>query len=231
MYCFCKIQNHEPKSRTTLSWFSYNDNYYVPSTVGIQYFLQYIHSFFTYKIAIYSDCYSRANNENFNFSDAVKDEEIENWAAIKIQHSFKQYKNHKTLSQDLKDSPQWKNDDVLATLLPNRWSGLGKWQYKVQKTMPIINNSRKESSKLLKEKFHPLFRPQMSNPVSLWLSKYFKQALHSLSAATPPYHLLFTHPWPSHLTMMHCSIYVNSEIVEYSDIVNYYHSLLLSFQC
>ena len=61
---------------------------------------------------------------NFNFSDAVKDEEIENWAAIKIQHSFKQYKNHKTLSQDLKDSPQWKNDDVLATLLPNPMQNL-----------------------------------------------------------------------------------------------------------
>ena len=32
--------------------------------------------------------------------DAVKDEEIENWAAKKIQNSFKQYKYHKTMSLD-----------------------------------------------------------------------------------------------------------------------------------
>ena len=34
------------------------------------------------------------------FSDAVRDDEIENWAAKKIQYSFKQYKYQKTLSQD-----------------------------------------------------------------------------------------------------------------------------------
>lgn len=33
-------------------------------------------------------------------SDAVKDDEIENWAAKKIQNSFKQYKYQKNLSQD-----------------------------------------------------------------------------------------------------------------------------------
>ena len=33
------------------------------------------------------------------FSDAVKDDEIETWAAKTIQHSFKQYKK-KTLSQE-----------------------------------------------------------------------------------------------------------------------------------
>jgi len=33
------------------------------------------------------------------FADAVKDAEIETWAAKTIQHSFKQYKK-KTLSQD-----------------------------------------------------------------------------------------------------------------------------------
>ena len=35
--------------------------------------------------------------------DAVKDAEIENWAAKKIQSSFKQYKYHKTLSKDVDD--------------------------------------------------------------------------------------------------------------------------------
>ena len=35
----------------------------------------------------------------FVFSDAVKDDEIETWAAKTIQHSFKQYKK-KTLSQE-----------------------------------------------------------------------------------------------------------------------------------
>jgi hypothetical protein len=34
------------------------------------------------------------------FSDAVRDEEIEDWAAKKIQNSFKQYKHQKTLSQE-----------------------------------------------------------------------------------------------------------------------------------
>lgn len=39
-----------------------------------------------------------ARNKNATY--AVKDEEIENWAAKKIQNSFKQYKYHKTMSLD-----------------------------------------------------------------------------------------------------------------------------------
>ena len=35
------------------------------------------------------------------FTDAVKDDEIEDWAAKKIQSSFKLYKHQKTLSKDL----------------------------------------------------------------------------------------------------------------------------------
>ena len=37
------------------------------------------------------------------FTDAVKDDEIETWAAKTIQHSFKQYKQ-KTLSQEAAES-------------------------------------------------------------------------------------------------------------------------------
>ena len=43
---------------------------------------------------------------SFDFNDflftsgAIKDDEIENWAAKKIQSSFKQYKYQKTISQD-----------------------------------------------------------------------------------------------------------------------------------
>lgn len=37
---------------------------------------------------------------NKSASYAVKDDEIENWAALKIQNSFKQYKYQKTLSKD-----------------------------------------------------------------------------------------------------------------------------------
>jgi len=38
---------------------------------------------------------------HFCFTDAVKDDEIEDWAAKKIQSSFKLYKHQKTLSKDL----------------------------------------------------------------------------------------------------------------------------------
>ena len=37
----------------------------------------------------------------YAFADAVKDDEIEDWAAKKIQNSFKHYKHQKTLSKDL----------------------------------------------------------------------------------------------------------------------------------
>ena len=37
-------------------------------------------------------------------SDAVRDDEIENWAAKKIQSSFKQYKYQKTLGGGRKES-------------------------------------------------------------------------------------------------------------------------------
>jgi len=39
-------------------------------------------------------------NDFLFISGAIKDDEIENWAAKKIQSSFKQYKYQKTISQD-----------------------------------------------------------------------------------------------------------------------------------
>lgn len=41
-------------------------------------------------------------------SDDVRDDEIDNWAAKKIQTSFKHYKHQKSLSQDRPDTPESK---------------------------------------------------------------------------------------------------------------------------
>ena len=54
-----------------------------------------------YSLKVFLD--SRPNYDIDYIPDAVKDDEIETWAAKTIQHSFKQYKK-KTLSQESTES-------------------------------------------------------------------------------------------------------------------------------
>ena len=43
----------------------------------------------------------KSSNDIFSVADAVKDDEIENWAAKKIQSSFKQYKHQKSTREKM----------------------------------------------------------------------------------------------------------------------------------
>ena len=58
--------------------------------------------------ACIKDVLSNAPNQNVfpNFPDDVRDDEIDNWAAKKIQTSFKKYQHQKSLSQDRPETPE-----------------------------------------------------------------------------------------------------------------------------
>ena len=47
----------------------------------------------------------KSSNDFFSVADAVKDDEIENWAAKKIQSSFKQYKHQKSTREKMLPPP------------------------------------------------------------------------------------------------------------------------------
>ena len=64
-----------------------------------------VHKRYSFLVFILELNHNRINQINLlqKLSDAVRDDEIETWAAKTIQHSFKQYKK-KTLSQEVTET-------------------------------------------------------------------------------------------------------------------------------
>ena len=78
-------------------------------------------------------------------SDGVKNDEIEDWAAKKIQNSFKLYKHQKTLSRDL--SVEGDPSAPAGAIAPPPQDGKQKWALKHDKSLRTLlsKNSRHQS--------------------------------------------------------------------------------------